>query len=893
MSVASIKTDKVSAIKEKMQSHAYARKLAIKIISQTVKLCIMNKKYKLMQKNTNFIKQMQLAGSLFKKRRFNEAIFAFEKALAIEQTWDAYQGMGCALLEANQPLLATKALQKSIKLKEHWSTYQSIGWALFRTNQRGEAIKSFTKAIEIRENWSCYQGIGFIYFDSKDYKTALTALNKSIKLKENWVTRLKLGWIYHNLKQYQNAIQEFHESLKYEYHWSSHYGLGLSLFQIHQFQLAIVEFKKSLALKENACTYQGLGSALFQTNQYKEAIEALKASLIINPTWNTYQNLGWALLKSDQFEESIIEFDKSISMTKHWSTYQGLGHALYKMNKIKESIENLKISISMKEHWHTYQDLGLALLENNQFKEAKIALDKSLALEEKEDAYRGLSKALLKDNHFQEALITSQRWYALEPSNDALKDFYNVLHYYTENEGNKSIEEFLKTIMSKEPEKASRKILKYIKNKQKTSYINPIILRQILQVQECALKKSNHGSQAEALQRIKNIQTRDVQRKGYFGHKKKFVFGVSHSRKYLTCHNFQVLHVGAGTMYGIGNTNSRTQHCNKILSKLSELEANSTCLIFEFGEVDLRNHITKQSIKKSESPYAICDSAIAKYLDFLELVQSQGFEIIICGPHCGGGTASGFSSNIERNDLCAYLNNELAMKGNSRGIYFYTLFDIAVNQKSLKEVDQLFSDKFHLHVPPNEIGEKLATLSSIRANNASKNFFRDNKEFYLETISANLNILASDIPNWYPGLEIPAGEHNLIHEDWDPNTRCRALIALPFGMAIKEITLTFQNAGNDLETSVEAIQEEYDLSKECERNNLINSKCTLVREQKIVLIKHRFQKLIRTCEISRYFILTIKSKCVSTSLRSIDVARYIHESLKPSTGVSPSINQSK
>ena len=54
---------------------------------------------------------------------------------------------------------------------------------------------------------------------------------------------------------------------------------------------------------------------------------------------------------------------------------------------------------------------------------------------------------------------------------------------------------------------------------------------------------------------------------------------------------------------------------------------------------------------------------------------------MISGPHCGGGDCSNTTSAVERNDLCAYINDGLQIECRRNGFYFFSLFDLVVNQK--------------------------------------------------------------------------------------------------------------------------------------------------------------------------------------------------------------------
>ena len=89
-------------------------------------------------------------------------------------------------------------------------------------------------------------------------------------------------------------------------------------------------------------------------------------------------------------------------------------------------------------------------------------------------------------------------------------------------------------------------------------------------------------------------------------------------------------------MFSIGDAQSRTKHFQTINSALETIHPQKSVLVFEFGEVDIRNHIFKISKKKCQSIYSVADISISRYVEFLKTIQSKGYNIMIAGPHCGG-----------------------------------------------------------------------------------------------------------------------------------------------------------------------------------------------------------------------------------------------------------------
>jgi len=649
-----------------------------------------------------------------------------------------------------------------------------------------------------------------------------------------------------NANNYQAAIQAFNKSLALQEHWHTYQGLGWALLKTNQHQAAIDAFNKSLALKEHWNTYRGLGVALFQTNQHQAAIEVFNKSLALKEHWNTYQGLGVALFETNQYQAAIDAFNKSLALKEHWNTYRGLGAALYETNQRQAAIEVFNKSLALQEHWNTYQRLGVALFETNQY---------------------------------QAACLSIYKWNYYQHSDVAMDLFYKSYIGHHPGETNDVL---LKTLFSipygEDTDRSVTIFSEYIQNCIKRRYANPLLIRKVSTMLPYVTKASKTTLEIDAVKGMKRLTNEINQNTQQFIGKRKIVFGVSHARIYGECSGFEVVETGAGTMYNIGDPNSTTGHYNRILSRLTEIEPSSTCLIFEYGEVDLRNHILKQSERKGQSPYQICNDTIERYFSFLESIKQKGFTIIVSAPHCGGGDLPHPSTHVERNDLCAYLNDKLAAESNRRGMFFYTLFDISVDQETLRNNEYFFQDHIHLHLPCNQsnnIGVTLSNLASAKANSASKEYAPLNRPFHKSEITANCRILVSNIPNWESGTEFMPQKFISGKECLVDNQIYLSLIQLPFGMKLKEVFLDFDSNCTLIKSSVQAVQELYDLSKEYERDNILNSimSCDPVENPKT--LKHSFPDNLRIDETSRFLIVRILSKSRGLRLVSIRLTRCI------------------
>jgi tetratricopeptide (TPR) repeat protein len=804
----------------------------------------------LKEKHAVFLRDAAL--SLMNTNQFQAAIETFNQSLAYEENWLTYQRLGLVLVKTNQFQEAIEAFNQSLAIEENWFTYQNLGLALYRSNQFDAAIEVFFKSLALQENWFTYQVLGLVLYLTNQFEAAIRSFNKSLADEENWFTYQVLGLVFLKTNQLQTAIEKFYNSIALQENWDTYKSLGLALSKMDLHQEAIEVFNKSLVLEENWETYKNLGSALLKTDQFQAAIEAFNKSLVLDENWETYKNLGSALLKTDQFQAAIEAFKKSLALEENWEAYKGLGLALSKMDLYQEAIEAFNKSLVLEENWETYKILGLTLSKINQF---------------------------------QTAIEAIYRWNYLKPSNIAEKIFQKI---FLENIANKDdaqlLDLFLKAAISGEINKSIAILLGYISKKCRGGYLNPLLIRQVSNMLPSLGSQRTQCSVNSTCERIDQLRVGIDKQNLQFTSKRKFVFGVSHARIYIECHGFKVIDCAAGTMHGIGNTNSKAQHYHTIQLAIKDLDPQETCLVFEFAEIDIRNHIFKQSKKRSENPYRVIDNTVSRYFSFLDSLKYKGFTIIVSGPHCGGGNVPGStSSEVERNDLCAYMNDKLASECHVRGMSFCTMFDVAVDQITLKQVSELYTDHHHFHLSElqtNTIGIALSNLASARVNSASKDYIFLNTPFHKSDVTAHCKIIASNIPNWDSGSVYAPGKVNNGEMSWVDGETLIALIELPFGMKPKEIFLDFQGQETSLSTSIQAVNELYDLSKEFERSNIINSLDSSQYSQKTTTITHFFSDQMDKDNISRFIILRVFSNSQSTKLISIRFKRWIDNSQK-------------
>jgi len=720
---------------------------------------------------------------------------------------------------------------------------------------------------------------GVVLYSKENYPSAIDAFNKSINLNENWDAYQGLGWAFFQTSNFPAAIDAFNKSIALKEHWNSYQGLGWAVFRTDNFPAAIDAFNKSIALNENWDADRGLGWALFQTSNFPAAIDAFNKSIALKEHWNSYQGLGWALFETNNFPAAIDAFNKSIALNENWDAYQGLGRALLRTNNFPAAIDAFKKSIALNENWNSYQGLGRAFFRTNNFPAAIDAFNKSIALNENWNSYHGLGLAFFHTNNYRKALDAIINSYTLNRSKEIEKHFHKIyLKAIDERTPYNMFTSFLEYSIPSKNQLAETYLKKYILNSGKTLQMDALLLRHASSKTRGEIEKTIKPTDRELLDNLSETNTPKERDLTGISRLHRYVFGVSHSRLHYASSNATVILCGAGTMFSIGDPNSRTNHFHTINSALETINPQNSVLIFEFGEVDIRNHIFKIAKRKSQSIKSIADTSISRYIEFIKSLKSKGYHIMVSGPHCGGGENPSITSAVERNDLCAYINDALNLECRAHNFYFFTLFDKVVNQKTLKEITGLYYDHFHLCLPPSKIGNALNALLNQRVDGAFSRVRSPYRAFQQEELHTECRLVVSDIPNWQTGTAFDPGKEIPSKEEHFEVGKYMLLIELPFLMHPKEVTLEFKQAALDIETAIQGVLESWDISKETQPVNAIHAYLEHNKQlSKDNSISHSFTLQNAQGEMCRFLLVRISTNAIGNHLTKISIKRWTHQ----------------
>ena len=224
------------------------------------------------------------AMSLFKEKKYKEAIDAFHSVLETEpDNADVYNNMGVAYT--------------CIGDSEHAETY-------------------FVKAIELDpEMAQAYINLSDLYYKSGDIASALGTLQRgSYELENNLAIAHLLARVYIEDQRWEDAIVELERVLDGEpENYDAYYDLGHVYFELGDYESAIDNFENVIGYEQNQnneLLYYALAQAYEANNQIDKAISNYLKAIAVNDKFTlAYKKAGILFLAREDFEDAVEYFE--------------------------------------------------------------------------------------------------------------------------------------------------------------------------------------------------------------------------------------------------------------------------------------------------------------------------------------------------------------------------------------------------------------------------------------------------------------------------------------------------------------------------------------------------------------------------------------------------------
>lgn len=229
--------------------------------------------------------KIDMAMSLFKERKYKEAIEAFR------------------LILANEP--------------DNAEIYNNLAVACSCTGDFEHAENYYTKAISLDPQLAqAYINLSDLYYKAGDLPSALGTLQRgSYELEDNLAIAHLLARVYIEDGRWEDAIVELERVLDGEpENYDAYYDLGHVCFELGDYEGAISNFETVLQYKENnELLYYALAQAYEANNEIDKAISNYLKAIAVNDKFTlAYKKVGILFLARNDYEDALEYFEEYI-----------------------------------------------------------------------------------------------------------------------------------------------------------------------------------------------------------------------------------------------------------------------------------------------------------------------------------------------------------------------------------------------------------------------------------------------------------------------------------------------------------------------------------------------------------------------------------------------------
>ncbi|GGA07042.1 serine protease [Okeania sp. KiyG1] len=439
------------------------------------------------QSNATAVEWLNYGNKLWRLRRYEKSLEAFEQAISIEPDFYlAWYSHGWTLMRQKNYLEAIKSLTEAAKyaknLPEVEYKYRALSqaWrqkssAHFDLGQYNESLQALEQAIEYTPNdFILYQWKSSVLKYLGLYQEALEAADQAIEMnRDNSYGYLRRAWARVHLEDSEKTTWEEKD-----------------------YEEAIADINKALVLNPgNAFTYTLKGQIYTRKEDYAQAIEYFDRAIEAEPDFATaYAERGFVYAKQGNRQKFTEYLEKALRLQPdHGDLYRIRGNGYFALKEKQKGIDDydnaIKFSSDLQASAHQYynwraqalyhlEDYEAALTDVNKAIELKpnYALyytnrgDAYFKMGEKQKAIESYNKAISLDpeSAHERYNVRAQALYQLEDYEAALADYNKAIElkpdhalyyanrgdaYFQIGEKQKAIESYNKAI-SLDPESA-------------------------------------------------------------------------------------------------------------------------------------------------------------------------------------------------------------------------------------------------------------------------------------------------------------------------------------------------------------------------------------------------------------------------------------------------------
>jgi tetratricopeptide (TPR) repeat protein/S1-C subfamily serine protease len=288
-----------------------------------------------------------LGDSLHKLKRYEEAVVAYQKAIAKIVTTDPkmkkdfvlYVELGDIFKGMKRDREAIDSYTQAIGIKPtHPWAYINRGSSYQRQGKLTLAIADYTQAIKIdSQDPFSYNNRGTIYINLKQFTKAIADINEAIRLDPQFAGAYSnRGNAYNGMNQYSQALADYNRSIELDPQSAmAHYNRGLFYQERKEYTRSLANYDLAIKLDPQlAQAYNNRGNIYKKQKKYDRALADYNRTIKLDPQLvQAYSNRGLIYQEQKQYSQALADFSRAIEIDPKLATAYSDRGAIYQEQK--------------------------------------------------------------------------------------------------------------------------------------------------------------------------------------------------------------------------------------------------------------------------------------------------------------------------------------------------------------------------------------------------------------------------------------------------------------------------------------------------------------------------------------------------------------------------------
>jgi tetratricopeptide (TPR) repeat protein len=326
--------------------------------------------------------------ALYSSDRYEDALAAYDQALALDPDPATYTNRAAALLALGRPEDALAAANQAIALDLHLAAaHLNRGNSLFRLGRFEDALAAFDQALALDPgNASAHSNRGGTLYNLKRFEDALIAFDQELALRPRDAEAHKnRGFALFQLGRADDALAAFDQAIALNPgNAHAHRGRGLALRALGRPEDAVAAYDQALTLDpRNADALTNRGTALQALGRPDDALAAYDQALTLDPrNADALTNRGTALGALGRPDDALAAFDQVLALNPgNADAHNGRGMALRDQGRPEDALAAFDRALALNPgNADVHKNRGQALFYLGRPEDAVAAFDQAIAL---------------------------------------------------------------------------------------------------------------------------------------------------------------------------------------------------------------------------------------------------------------------------------------------------------------------------------------------------------------------------------------------------------------------------------------------------------------------------------------------------------------------------------